>query len=359
MADTVLLDSLRRAAASNSIDEWNRLVRGATPDHLYTQGVGDLRGADLAGLNLYGAVLFGAQLQGANLSGADLWAADLGSAWLDGADMSNASLVLVNFQFTSLRHADLTGAELAHAHFLASKLEGTVLRQCWVRNTVFSAVDLSSCDIDNVHVREPCSVDTHTLELTAKGLVDARHRVPEVRRFLANCGVAPQFLDAFDTWIAYPDRLANIMQSTFISYGHPDEAFARRLHEELQRHGVRTFFFPEHAEPGERIHRVMRKGVNQFDRVILICSRQSLDRPGVLNEIEEVLAREARDGGASYLIPVRLDDYVFSGWSPPQAGVAQALRDRVVANFELADRDQQRFEQAIEKLLAVLTRKRG
>ena len=359
MADAGILGSLRRAATSNSIDEWNRLVRGPTPARLYTQGVGDLRGADLAGLNLYGAVLFGAQLQGANLSGADLWAANLGSARLDEADISDASLVLVNFQFTSLRNANLTGAQMGHAQFLASNLEGAVLRRCSVRNTLLSAVDLSSCDIDNVQVSEPCSVDTHTLELTAKGLVGVPHRVPQVRRFLADCGVAPQFLDAFDSWIAYPDRLAKIMQSTFISYGGPDEAFARKLHEELQGHGVRTFFFPEHAEPGQPIHRVMRKGVNQFDRVILICSRQSLDRPGVLNEIEEVLSREARDGGASYLIPVRLDDYIFSGWSPPRADVAQALRDRVVANFERADRDQQRFEQALRGLLGVLTRSRG
>jgi len=49
----------------------------------------------------------------------------------------------------------------------------------------------------------------------------------------------------------------------------------------------------------------MREGVNKFERVIVICSANSLSRRGVLNEIEETLQREARDGGASYLIRIR------------------------------------------------------
>ena len=77
------------------------------------------------------------------------------------------------------------------------------------------------------------------------------------------------------------------------------------------------FFFAEHAEPGEKLHRTMRKGVNEHDRLILICSMASLDRKGVLNELEEILTREARDGGASYLIGGRM---------PP--GVTGAVRGR-------------------------------
>jgi hypothetical protein len=144
------------------------------------------------------------------------------------------------------------------------------------------------------------------------------------------------------------------LQSTFISYGGPDEAFARRLHEALRAHGVNTFFFAEHAVPGEKLHRLMRNCVNEHDRVILVCSKASLDRNGVLNEIEETLQREARDGGASYLIPVRLDGYIFSGWNPPHKDVAQALKDRVVADFEGADRDPAKFHHGISRLLAAL-----
>jgi hypothetical protein len=153
------------------------------------------------------------------------------------------------------------------------------------------------------------------------------------------------------------ENLKSVMQSTFISYGQPDIDFARKLHLELERRGAITFFFPEHAEPGERLHRVMRKGVNEFDRIILICSRCSLDRLGVLNEIEEALSREARDGGTPYIIPITIDDYIYSAWNPPRLDLAQAIRDRVVADFRMAVTDESEFKKAIGKLVNTLERK--
>jgi len=149
-------------------------------------------------------------------------------------------------------------------------------------------------------------------------------------------------------------ELFSMMQSTFISYGGPDEPFARKLYEALHQGGVTTFFFPEHAEPGEKLHRLMRRGVNEHDRVILICSESSLNRKGLLNELEETLQREARDGGASYLIPIRLDDYLFDGWKPSDPGMAQAVRDRVVADFRGMLDDDDAFRKALGRLLKVL-----
>lgn len=151
--------------------------------------------------------------------------------------------------------------------------------------------------------------------------------------------------------------MSSMMQSIFLSYGGPDESFARKIFDALQRSGVPTFFFAEHAEPGEKLHRLMRNKVNEQDRVILICSKNSLDRKGVLNEIEEVLTREAHDGGASYLIPIRLDGYVFDGWHPPNADIAIAVRARVVANFEGTDGDPSKFDAALQRLLGALKKK--
>jgi hypothetical protein len=147
---------------------------------------------------------------------------------------------------------------------------------------------------------------------------------------------------------------ATHMLSTFISFGGPDEPFARRLHQALENVGVKTFFFPEHAKPGEKLHRMMRTGINDYNRVILVCSEASLDRPGVLNELEETLQREARDGGASCLIPVMIDDYVLTRWNPKQSDVAQAVRDRVVADFRGTMSDPFAFDKALQRLLAVL-----
>ena len=142
--------------------------------------------------------------------------------------------------------------------------------------------------------------------------------------------------------------------SVFVSYGGPDEAFAKKLDAELRERGVkRTFLFCRDAIPGKRLHRVMKEAVNEHDRVVLICSRDSLDRPGVLNEIEEAFQREAREGGSTILIPVTLDDYLFTEWAPERRDLVDAIRDRVVANFTSRE-DPQALAAAIDLLLEAL-----
>jgi Helix-turn-helix. len=121
--------------------------------------------------------------------------------------------------------------------------------------------------------------------------------------------------------------------SVFLSYGGPDEEVARALYENLRRRKVRCFFFPESAKLGQRLHRTMSDGVADYDRVVLICSQASLDRSGVQNEIEQVLIREAAEGGTELLVPITLDDHVFGAWRPIRCDLARQIRARVVADF--------------------------
>lgn len=96
---------------------------------------------------------------------------------------------------------------------------------------------------------------------------------------------------------------------------------------------------------------MMHEGVNKHDKVLLICSRESLTRNGVLNEIERVLEREAKEGGADILIPVTLDDYIFNEWNPERADIAEQLKTRVIINV---DPTSDNYGQAIEKLVKSL-----
>jgi hypothetical protein len=143
-------------------------------------------------------------------------------------------------------------------------------------------------------------------------------------------------------------------QSVFISYGGPDTAFAERLHKALRRRGINAFIFSKDAVPGQRLHRLMRQGINEYDRVVLVCSRNSLDRAGVLNEIEETLEREAREGGLSLLLPITLDAYLFDEWNPGRPDVAQAVRARVAARFEGWRKNARSFRAAVDKLVTAL-----
>lgn len=143
--------------------------------------------------------------------------------------------------------------------------------------------------------------------------------------------------------------------SVFISYGGPDEEIARSINQYLVSNNVRTWFFPEDALPGQKLHRVMSDAVAKHDRVVLICSVSSLQRPGVQNELERVLEREAREGGSEILIPISIDRYVFDEWNPARRDLADQVRSRVIATFPASPADV--FNAAAEKLLNTLRRK--
>lgn len=144
------------------------------------------------------------------------------------------------------------------------------------------------------------------------------------------------------------------LASAFISYGGPDDEFARKLYHALKDKGVEVFFFPESATPGEKLHRTMSQAVHDYDRVLLICSCASLVRPGVLNELEQVLSREAREGGAELLMPVLLDDFALAEWAPERADLARQVRDRVAADFRKYSIDSE-FTKQLDRVLLALT----
>ncbi|WP_168991587.1 toll/interleukin-1 receptor domain-containing protein [Paraburkholderia sp. UYCP14C] len=143
-------------------------------------------------------------------------------------------------------------------------------------------------------------------------------------------------------------------QSLFISYGGPDEGIATEINAFLKARGVKTWFFPDDALPGQKLHRMMHQGINAHDRILLICSKSSLSRSGVLNELERVLEKEAELGGADLLIPVTVDDHVFSEWLPERPDVAKQVRSRVITTIPKPDGDRVAFDAAMSKVVAAL-----
>jgi len=328
-----------------------------------------LRGADLRGALLIGANLSGADLTGADLSGALLIGANLSGANLIGADLSGALLSSADLRRALLSRGDLRSALLRRALLSGENLSGENLSNALLRGVPLIGANLSGARIGytvlaDVDLAPLCETDPPVVH-EAESRVDYKAIVrslltPCLEDFLVRTGMPAIFAQYnIECAKAVSGRIFDMMRSTFISYGSPDETFAKKLYESLHKNGVRVFLFSEHAEPGERLHRMMRKGVNEHDRVVLVCSRASLDRKGVMNEIEETLAREAREGGETFLIPIRLDEYVFNGWKPKQEDIAQAVRDRVVADFEGADTDPAKFDAALSKLLRALRVKPG
>jgi len=310
--------------------------------------------ADLSGADLTKAILSRARLRQSLVDLASLRGASLDGADLPGAKLRQAVLIGASFVNANLRRATLSGADLTDADLRMADLSGANFSDASLSKTKLGLTVLADLDLTPF-----CAADQ---EHSAVSLVDYRSigrslHAPRLKDFLRRTGMPDVFVEYMVDCARSldPEQVFSLLQSTFISYGGPDEPFARKLSDALERRGVTTFFFKDDAPAGEKLHRVMRKGVNEHDRVILVCSESSLRRPGLLNELEETLAREARDGGRTYLLPVRLDDYVIDAWNPVDPTVAQAVCDRVIADFR-GHEDPMQFETGISKLIAVLKR---
>jgi uncharacterized protein YjbI with pentapeptide repeats len=374
--------SLRQATLSHAnligADLRDTNLQEASVDHARLTRA-NLDGAHIHDIVLEHAILtkttlIGAVATDANCNRADFSGANLGGARLDGvnftdAKLANANLCLAKLGGANLSRADMTEAQLVQATLDDAVLDGAILERANLEHAYLVRTSMQDVRADGIRLG-----DTHLVDLSLAALcrADVRHVQPshvDFRAIMRSLG-APRLkdflrsIDMPDVFVEYmvdcarslgSGHVFSLLQSTFISYGGPDEAFARKLNDALKRSGVTTFFFKDDALPGEQLHGVMRRGVNEHDRVILICSKDSLLRPGVLFELKETLAREARDGGNEYLLPVRLDDYVFGGWNPPDPTIARTVRDRVIADFR--NHDDIVFNAALSKLVAALKKK--
>ncbi len=57
--------------------------------------------------------------------------------------------------------------------------------------------------------------------------------------------------------------------------------------------------------------REVDEAVRVYDKLVVICSKNSLKAEAVIREIERALQREQRDG-KEILFPIRIDDSIFS-----------------------------------------------
>lgn len=340
----------------------------------YKRGKRDFRYADLDGANFAGAKLEAARFYGASLRNADFSGARLTHVQFKGADLTGCSLENAAVNASDLIDADFTGANLRYADFTGASLlravcEGANLNGVNLGNASTGEIDLEGADLTGVRLSFTHLGDTDVrpfcnarrIKHSSPSHVDPRtimrsYTHPHLKQFLLDCGVPQLFAEYMIdcAWALGEPILRSLMQSTFISYGGPDEAFARKLYDALRAHGVVVFFFPETARVGERINNEVFRQIQEHDRVLLVCSQASLDRSGVINEIQETLDREARDGGVTYLLPIMLDDYVLTGWHDSQPVLAERIGRRIIADFRKAKRSRAAFTAALARVVDAL-----
>ena len=375
------------AANLDGVDLCNANLRDADLNHGHLNGAylgyADFTNANLIGATLDGAKLHGASLIRSNLDGATLIRIDLSAADLKGAKLNKAFLIAVHLIGADLRMADLSGAnlvavdisdaDLSRANLSEAKLSGVNfrganldranLRKASCDRNAFAGVDLSlAVGLETITHDGPSSVGIDTL-CKSKGTI------PEA--FLRGCGLldweiasARMYADGLThdqlTTIGYNVINARTHQpiqffSVFISYGHADKPFARRLHDALQERGIRYWLDEHQLRAGDDIHDQVDRGIRLWDKVLLCGSRHSLTSWWVDMEIASTFAKEQRlmkERGKKVLalIPLNLDGYL-SQWDN---GKAEEVRTRFAADFTGWETDNATFEREVEKLTEAL-----
>jgi uncharacterized protein YjbI with pentapeptide repeats len=299
----------------------------------------NLRRADLQHADLVGARLFRAELGGANLRGANLRGAFAARATLDDAELGSASLHSCNLQGASLRRANLEFSLL-----IRCDLRGANLAEATCCGTAFAQVALSGArNLHRMVHRGPSSLGLEVL------MDLSTHAQSE---FLRGCGVEDDMLLRLSEL-----RTSELERyySAFISYSHQDRAFARRLHDHLQRAGVRCWLDERQMLPGDNVYNRIAEGVLDNERVLLCASEHSLSSWWVNAEIEAALAKERELARSTYssvqiLIPIDLDGSMFC--ASRSGAKFLLLQSRVAADFT----DRATFEAQIDRLRLALRR---
>jgi len=165
-------------------------------------------------------------------------------------------------------------------------------------------------------------------------------------QFLQGCGCPNQFIE----FVAAQAKTPIKYYSCFISYNTKDSVFCERLYSDLQKSNIRTWYFPHSAKWGEPVWSEISSTIKIYDRIIVICSRNSLISGPVLREIERALDREDKEK-RNILFPIRIDDFVFEEWQHPRK---RDLLTKVVGDFVGWNESEVKYEECFRRLLAAL-----
>lgn len=285
----------------------------------------DLSEADLSWAILMGAYLSYVRLRGADLSGADLRGANLNEANLSKADLDMANL----------SGSDLSGTILSWTNFNNAAVNNASFQGAFLFNTFFCDLDLRQAKgLEAVKHLGPSSIDSHTL-------VRSRGQIPEA--FLRGVGFDDNFISHVPTFFG-----GSMIQfySCFISYSSKDEAFAKRIHADLQANNVRCWFAPEDLKIGDKIRPVIDEKIRLHDKLLIVLSKNSVNSRWVENEVESALEKEEKSG-KNVLFPVRIDDAVME---TDRAWAATIRRQVKVGDFCGWEHNPS-YEESFERLL--------
>ncbi len=305
----------------------------------------DLSGANLSGANLSGANLNGVNLSGLNLNNAHLNESNLGGAILCGTQLIGANLIGTNLRGANLNGADMSQANLVNANLTESILYGTNFLEAKMWGTIFGLTNLNACkNIETVEVFGKCVIDFHTLW--------ASKNLPKV--FFTKLGVPEYLLKTIPEF----NNPALLIYPAFLSHSSKDKPFVRKLYDSLAVKGVTTWLDEKNLKPGDNLHDSISEGIKYYDKLILVCSENSLNSWWVEKELEKVYEKERemqKERGKKFrlVIPIRIDNQIFEC----KEGILTTVRNSVIGDFTQWQ-DDMAFGKAVKELVDALNANR-
>lgn len=281
------------------------IIRHNTSDRiLHSVEADSLWEADLSGLNLSGAAMYAIELTGEKRT-PNVFRVSSSVVDLSGANLSNANLSGAVFSETTLVGTSFAGANLSDAVFVRTNLirtdfSGANTANARLMNTCFNNCPTlhKALNLDKIEHAGPTALDSRTLRSNITKLP---------RSFLRGAGYSDKEIEAL--LALYRDH--KTFFSCFISYARSDFEFADHVRRQLLKHDISCWQDVHDMRGGAQWRGQIYDAIEKQDKLVLICSQESLARPAVVEEIQEAIERE-RQTGAQKLFPIRLDDYILS-----------------------------------------------
>jgi hypothetical protein len=198
------------------------------------------------------------------------------------------------------------------------------------RETIISDCDMSQCiGLTSINHAGLSTIGTDTLVNTVRGAGGALTFQQEA--FFISAGVSAALLEDMQLRV---ESEAMKLYKSLISFGVRDTRFANRLFRDLKKRQIICWKCDD-APPLRPIRTEIKSSSQSYDKLIVICSQDSLNRPSVLDEIGKALQKERqlKSHGAldtEVLFLAQRDNYMQSGWNHMLKG---AMLSKYSADF--------------------------
>lgn len=257
---------------------------------------------------------------------------DFSEADLSGLRLVGANLSSANFFKANLYKASLSGVNLSNSYFNKTRFEKTVLSGCK--------------GLKDIKVGNKCSFDEETIKKSW----------PLPEEFLLKMGFSKESLNSLNENCQKPKQ--NLFP-VFLSHAWENKDFAGKLYDALIEKGVQVWYDEKKMKPGDDILDSIDEGISTYDKMILVCSKESLKSWWVEEELDRVFEKERKyrvEQGKKLrlLIPITIDDTLFkSDESRPKS-----IRKRIVGDFKGWE-NEEKFEEYLVQLIEALDVDRG